>query len=258
MKLFTTATFLSILSLIASETIYVTQTHLYTVYGDEAGSVVGYTTVELQSKPSAVAAQAKLPAEGNADSSSSSEVQTPTPTTLATSVASKEESSTEAASTLSSTSDDSDDSIYSEISDSDGVDKDFAKSILDAHNEKRAEHSAGKLSWKKELFDYAQAYADKYDCSGSLVHSGGKYGENLACGYKTGVKALEAWYSEGDNYDYSSYPLDHFTQVIWKDTTELGCAYKDCSSKNWGKYVICSYNPAGNVVGKADKNVLKN
>ncbi|ODV77487.1 the plant PR-1 class of pathogen related protein-like protein, partial [Suhomyces tanzawaensis NRRL Y-17324] len=137
------------------------------------------------------------------------------------------------------------------------LDQDFAKSILDAHNKVRAQHSAPDLSWDQEVYKYAQAYADKYDCSGGLTHSGGKFGENLAVGYLTGESALEAWYDEGKSYDYSAASTyDHFTQVVWKSTTKLGCAYKDCSAQNWGKYVICSYDPAGNFVGQSKANVL--
>lgn len=149
----------------------------------------------------------------------------------------------------------SDSSVYSEIPSS-GVDANFAKTILDAHNVKRGVHSASPLSWSSSLYTYAQDYANSYTCGSSLVHSGGKYGENLAYGYSTGVAALEAWYSEGVNYDYSSANvLDHFTQVIWKDTTKLGCAYKACGD---GLYVICSYDPAGNFVGEELENLSAN
>ncbi|CAH6720233.1 protein Pry1p [[Candida] jaroonii] len=139
-----------------------------------------------------------------------------------------------------------------------GVDKSFAKAILDAHNEKRAEHSAPALEWDDELYQYAANYASSYSCSGSLSHSGGKYGENLAVGYANGPAAVQAWYDEGKNYDYSSASsFDHFTQVIWKSTTKLGCAYKDCSSNNWGKYIICSYDPAGNMIGSGKSNLFE-
>lgn len=154
------------------------------------------------------------------------------------------------------TSSSDDDDTPSSDDDSAGPSDSFAKAILDAHNEKRANHGVDKLTWDEELVSYAQDYADQYDCSGSLTHSGGKYGENLAVGYSDGPKALEAWYEEGENYDYSSASsFDHFTQVIWKSTTKLGCAQKDCSKNNWGKYIICSYDPAGNMVGAGKQNL---
>lgn len=164
---------------------------------------------------------------------------------------------TAAATTSTSLASSSETGIYSEIASSTGVDVDFAKSMLDRHNVLRAAHSAGALSWSSTLYAFAQAYADQYVCGSSLVHSGGPYGENLAAGYSTGVAALNAWYAEGDNYDYSTATLfDHFTQVIWKGTTELGCAYKLCTTGAYpGLYVICSYNPPGNYIGQGKANL---
>ncbi|KAI5958405.1 hypothetical protein CANMA_004249 [Candida margitis] len=136
-------------------------------------------------------------------------------------------------------------------------DESFSKDILDAHNSKRAAHGVSALSWDQDAYQYAQNYADEYSCSGNLKHSGGKYGENLAVGYSSGSSAVEAWYDEGSSYDYSTAStFDHFTQVVWKSTTKVGCAYKDCSAENWGKYIICSYDPAGNIIGEGKANVL--
>ncbi len=136
------------------------------------------------------------------------------------------------------------------------VDKNFAKTILAAHNEKRALHGTSNLGWNDTVYQYAQAYADKYDCSGNLVHSGGEYGENIAFGFNTST-VTDAWYSEYKYYNYSdpgySEKTGHFTQVIWKDTTQLGCAYVTCSDDVSGdvsgQYTICSYYFPGNFVG---------
>lgn len=180
-----------------------------------------------------------------ATSAASVAAQSTKPATVATSQATSTSSS-------SSSSD-----LYADIYKSSGIDKTFAKNILDAHNEKRTLHSSPDLSWDVDAYNYAQNYADAYDCSGVLTHSHGPYGENLAAGFKDGPSALEAWYDEGSTYNYAAgNTYDHFTQVVWKDTTKVGCAYKDCSSNNWGLYIICSYDPAGNVVGENAANVL--
>ncbi len=141
------------------------------------------------------------------------------------------------------------------------VDQDFATAILDVHNLKRALHGVSNLAWNDTLYQYAQAYADTYDCSGNLVHSGGDYGENLAVGYETEA-AADAWYDEIKDYDYSnpgfSESTGHFTQMVWKDSTQVGCAYVSCSSKSCGQYTICSYYTPGNYVGAENfkENVL--
>ncbi|KAI5951395.1 hypothetical protein KGF54_004469 [Candida jiufengensis] len=143
-------------------------------------------------------------------------------------------------------------------SSSSGLDS-FAQSILDAHNQKRALHGVPALSWDQTLSNYAQNYANKYDCSGSLSHSGGPYGENLAVGYKDGVSALNAWYDEIKDYTWNnqfSSATGHFTAVVWKSTSKLGCANKQCGS---GLYVICSYSDSvPNLVGAFAQNILNN
>ncbi|KAJ9094522.1 hypothetical protein QFC19_007932 [Naganishia cerealis] len=227
---------LALASVVTAKTVYVTEYHITTVNG-----AVGTTQVGLQT-------------EGEQTPTTQ---QTPTTLVTKTSSTSSKPATTSTDEPAASSSSSSDDPIYADIAKSSGLDATFAKNILDAHNEKRALHLAGKLSWDKDVYEYAQAYADKYDCSGQLTHSGGEYGENLAVGYSDGVSALDAWYAEGDNFDYNSgSTYDHFTQVVWKDTTKLGCAIKDCSAKNWGHYIICSYDPSGNMVGETKANVL--
>lgn len=136
---------------------------------------------------------------------------------------------------------------------------DNASILLNAHNNKRALHQdTPSLTWSSELETYAQNYANNYDCSGNLIHSGGPYGENLALGY--GIEgAVQAWYDEISDYDFAnpgfSENAGHFTQLVWKSSTQVGCAIKSCGG-SWGDYVICSYNPAGNFIGDFPSNVL--
>ncbi|KAF6006070.1 hypothetical protein HII13_005190 [Brettanomyces bruxellensis] len=169
-------------------------------------------------------------------------------TTLSTIITSPAAPATSSATTTSSTAATSSSSSSSSVST-------FQQTMIDTHNAKRALHQAGDLTWDSTLESYAQDYADKYDCSGTLTHSGGPYGENLAVGYSSDG-AVEAWYDEGNDYDYSSCSTyDHFTQVVWKSTTKLGCGIKHCGG-SVGDYIICSYNPAGNYIGECTENVL--
>lgn len=129
--------------------------------------------------------------------------------------------------------------------------------ILDIHNKYRALHGVGDLSWASGPYSYAKLNADSYDCSGVLTHTHGQYGENLAAGFASGPAAVTAWYEEGETFDYTTYnEYNHFTQVVWKSSTQVGCAYKDCSSTGWGLYIVCEYNPVGNVIGEEEENVL--
>lgn len=131
----------------------------------------------------------------------------------------------------------------------------FAEDMVAKHNEKRKLHGAQMLTWNKTVFEYAAEYASKYDCSGQLKHLGGSYGENLAIGY-TLNGTIDAWYDEGKSYQYGTESTyNHFTALIWNSTCNVGCAYKYCNEV-WHTYIICSYYPAGNVVGQSKENVL--
>lgn len=60
---------------------------------------------------------------------------------------------------------------------------------------------------------------------------------------------MRHWYSEVKTYDYKKDAdfqpgTGHFTQVVWKDSTELGIA-QATGVKNGGTYVVAVYNPAG-------------
>lgn len=131
----------------------------------------------------------------------------------------------------------------------------FALEMLHSHNVRRAQHHAQPLVWNNSLYEFASEYVANYDCSGNLKHSGGPYGENLAIGYSP-TGAIDAWYSEGNSYNYEvANTYDHFTQVVWNDTTQLGCASKYCNPV-WNDYIVCSYYPAGNVIGHNQDNVF--
>jgi uncharacterized protein YkwD len=87
----------------------------------------------------------------------------------------------------------------------------------------------------------------------SFEHSGGPHGENLFAGTTlTDQQAIDGWYSEGEQYDYNNPGFNentgHFTQVVWKDSTRLGCARKDCGG-DLGFFIVCEYEPRGNIVG---------
>jgi len=47
----------------------------------------------------------------------------------------------------------------------------------------------------------------------------------------------------------------HFTQVVWKDSRELGVgrAFSDDEQR---VFVVCNYFPAGNIIGRFAQNVF--
>ena len=52
----------------------------------------------------------------------------------------------------------------------------------------------------------------------------------------------------------------HFTQVVWKGTSKIGCATITCNSGmplgGSGTFTVCNYKEAGNMMGAYAENVL--
>ncbi|KAG0280832.1 hypothetical protein BGZ95_008504, partial [Linnemannia exigua] len=128
------------------------------------------------------------------------------------------------------------------------------QSILQTHNDYRARHGASPLTWDDTLANFGNNWIQR--CQ--MQHSGGKYGENLAAGYKDFKTGIAAWYNENTQYNYNgggfSGATGHFTQVVWKGSKRIGCAKKFCPGSNWTIY-ICNYDPPGNVSGQFQENV---
>jgi uncharacterized protein YkwD len=137
----------------------------------------------------------------------------------------------------------------------------IAQRFVAAHNAVRAKHCAGPLTWSPKLAAVAQKWADTLRDKGcAFGHSGGQYGENLAAGTE-GVLDPEAtvkmWYDEIAKYRFPdggfSMETGHFTQVIWRGTTQVGCGHAQCKGNDiW----VCNYDPAGNWDGQYRENVL--
>ncbi|CAO3582619.1 unnamed protein product [Absidia cylindrospora] len=128
------------------------------------------------------------------------------------------------------------------------------KNILKKHNQYRAKHGAPALKWDKNVAQFAQKWTNR--CV--FQHSGNpSYGENIAMGYGSWNQVVKGWYDEVKDYDYSnpgfSGTTGHFTQVVWKGTTKIGCGFSKCGGK---KVYSCNYKKPGNYMGEFPKNVL--
>ena len=77
-------------------------------------------------------------------------------------------------------------------------------------------------------------------------------------GYYTPEEMVWAWTAEKRMFQPGMFPavsrtgnwadVAHYTQMIWKGTTRVGCAIH--STARWD-YLICRYSPPGNVDGRA-------
>jgi pathogenesis-related protein 1 len=147
-----------------------------------------------------------------------------------------------------------------------------ADGMITAHNRWRSTVGAPPLTYSPELAASAQKWADHLKQSNQckMQHSkpDAKYGENLywasAIEWSDGRRELQTvspkqvvddWGNERADYNYKNNSCTkgkmcgHYTQVIWKSTTTVGCAVaicEDSSAQVW----VCQYQPPGNWVGE--------
>lgn len=129
---------------------------------------------------------------------------------------------------------------------------------VNAHNKARSAVGVGPVTWDQKLQTYAENCANKRKGDCKLIHSGGPYGENIFWGKGkdySGKDAVDSWVSEKQHYSYSTNSCGwrkvcrHYTQIVWRSSTKIGCAKVVCNN-NAGIFIICSYSPAGNIKGK--------
>ncbi|XP_051981285.1 uncharacterized protein LOC127642891 isoform X1 [Xyrauchen texanus] len=141
----------------------------------------------------------------------------------------------------------------------------FEAEFLQTHNAYRKKHGASPLGINKSLCRSAQEWADHLLSIKTLKHSNGEHGENVYYAWSsatkklTGQEAVESWYSEIKDYNFSrpgfSSKTGHFTQVVWKDTKEVGVGL---ATDGKTTFVVGQYLPAGNISndGYFERNVL--
>jgi len=128
-----------------------------------------------------------------------------------------------------------------------------AQALLNAHNAYRAKHCVPALTWSSQLAAEAQQWADACPANG-FKHSPGAwqsesgYGENLSWGTNQSAQgAVDNWYREISQYNFNapaySNAVGHFTQLIWRNSKQLGCGMSVCNGMN---YWVCRYSPTGN------------
>lgn len=153
-----------------------------------------------------------------------------------------------------------------------------ADAMLIAHNDWRARDGVPAIAWSQALQFKAEQWANylKNNNGCRMKHSGS--GENLFWAsasrrattkdvngnwiwqnYLQNIQTadvVKSWGSEKQWYDYANNRCNapagescgHYTQIVWKNSTEVGCGKAVCSdmSQIW----VCNYAPAGNRAGQ--------
>jgi pathogenesis-related protein 1 len=137
------------------------------------------------------------------------------------------------------------------VSTVDGVSEQEKWEMVDQHNQKRCMAGVPNVEWDDALAQTAQAYAD----TNPAGHSSGAfhdYGENMRakCPSCSAQEAMTWWYAEKEQYVPGQMTAPHYTQVVWKGTTKIGCGKGKsttfgCDGEGW----TCQYSPKGNTFG---------
>jgi len=163
--------------------------------------------------------------------------------------------------------------IYASASASASANEFDRKLLISAHNKWRAEAGVNtKINYSNELEKSSKTWAEhlKQFNLCRMKHSSGKgrYGENIfwasALTWSDGrkeiqtvspTKVVDSWGKEKADYDYASNSCapgktcGHYTQIVWRDTKEVGCAVTVCED-TLQQVWVCQYQPAGNWVGR--------
>lgn len=140
----------------------------------------------------------------------------------------------------------------------------FAAELLLHHNLERKRLGKSPLRWSSKLAEEAKLWADHLAEEERLEHASnderGGAGENLWMGSAGAYDAGEmigAFIDERKDYQPGVFPnvsrtgnwrdVGHYTQLIWGDTQELGCAVARGRSND---ILVCRYWPAGNTYGR--------
>ena len=153
--------------------------------------------------------------------------------------------------------------------------------ILASHNKVRQKFNQQSLIWSDSLANYAQQWvnrlAETQNCQ--MLHRPNYKGEHDSEGYlqvhgenlfwaspetlANGTNKLQhfsptevvaAWAEEEAYYDYQTNSCQpgqqcgHFTQMVWHESRQVGCAKAMCGDKS--QIWACNYHPRGNYIGE--------
>lgn len=141
--------------------------------------------------------------------------------------------------------------------------------MLAAHNTVRNVHNLTPLRWSADLAAQAQHWSEvlqKEDCimrhnletlDGENIFWQKQQGGDLQNLISTENDAVTWWAAEEADYTYTTNSCapntvcGHYTQIIWANTTAIGCGVSSCVDTTARTDIwVCRYSPAGNIEGE--------
>ncbi|CAK1598787.1 unnamed protein product [Parnassius mnemosyne] len=167
------------------------------------------------------------------------------------------------------------------------------RAFVDGHNSRRLQLAKGEVSgqpaasdmkfmvWDNELATKAAKWASReqflHNPDKNIGSGRFETGENLYSYGTTDSKhkididdSLKSWFDEHQHYTYgplsisdfdgsSKYQIGHYTQMVWADTTYIGCAISQYWQANLKKFlIVCNYGPSGNYIGETPYKIGRN
>ena len=142
---------------------------------------------------------------------------------------------------------------------------DIYNDVLKQHNKIREKYKREQLKLNNDLTTLAQKYADNFDLlEESNFHFENDQNQYIGINYKLFDgdiseinKICKEWIDEGKGCEennvikYSS-KTKHFTQIIWKNTKNIGLGYSELNNNK--KIFIAFYYPVGNILNEFERN----
>ena len=149
--------------------------------------------------------------------------------------------------------------------------------LLKAHNAYRASHATPALTWSGDLARGAQQWASACTKKGDWLRPFAECLQRLrreppwgnGAGFTGPQSAVASWYNESTRYKYddpitsytagdtdSNKEVRHFTQLIWRDTKQVGCGVAMCAAvRILGLPLFAARQPERREKGRARQRV---
>ncbi|XP_050749732.1 cysteine-rich venom protein pseudechetoxin-like [Gymnogyps californianus] len=137
------------------------------------------------------------------------------------------------------------------------------KLIVDRHNALRrgvkpTASNMLKMEWCPQAAKNAQKWANRCTLShspGNMRRTTVQCGENLFMSSAPfpWPDVVQAWYDEEKDFKYGTGAktqgavIGHYTQVVWYNSYQIGCAVAFCRNSKYKYFYVCHYCPMGNL-----------